>query len=203
MSQYISSLRSARILPRYRGNRKRQRKWARTLYPGYGFLAENLFLRKGWKKSHIHRPSPDVLRLLGDKILARDAMVKSGIPVARGRTARCVQRRRHRNAEIGYPVIIKASAGGGIGMQVVESPADFDKALRICQGRAKSAFGDDRVFSRNSFGSTTHRISSNWNGERAIHLGERFCSIQRRHQKDSGRRALAVRKSGLTWLQSS
>ena len=69
-------------------------------------------------------------------------------------------------------------------MQVVESPADFDKALRICQGRAKSAFGDDRVFLEKFIQGAQHiEFQVIGDGERAIHLGERFCSIQRRHQK--------------------
>ena len=162
---------------------------ADAVHPGYGFLAENPIFAERLEEEGITfiGPSPDVLRLLGDKIVARDAMVKSGIPVARGSDGPVSdpEEAAIQAAEIGYPVIIKASAGGGgIGMQVVESPADFDKALRICQGRAKSAFGDDRVFLEKFIQGAQHiEFQVIGDGERAIHLGERFCSIQRRHQK--------------------
>ena len=162
---------------------------ADAVHPGYGFLAENPIFAERLEEEGITfiGPSPDVLRLLGDKIAARDAMVKSGIPVARGSDGPVSdpEEAAIQAAEIGYPVIIKASAGGGgIGMQVVESPADFDKALRICQGRAKSAFGDDRVFLEKFIQGAQHiEFQVIGDGERAIHLGERFCSIQRRHQK--------------------
>ena len=162
---------------------------ADAVHPGYGFLAENPIFAERLEEEGITfiGPSPDVLRLLGDKIAARDAMVKSGIPVARGSDGPVSypDEAAIQAEEIGYPVIIKASAGGGgIGMQVVESPADFDKALRICQGRAKSAFGDDRVFLEKFIQGAQHiEFQVIGDGERAIHLGERFCSIQRRHQK--------------------
>ncbi|MBT86534.1 MAG: acetyl-CoA carboxylase biotin carboxylase subunit, partial [Euryarchaeota archaeon] len=162
---------------------------ADAVHPGYGFLAENPIFAERLEEEGITfiGPSPDVLRLLGDKIAARDAMVKSGIPVARGSDGPVSdpEEASIQAAEIGYPVIIKASAGGGgIGMQVVESPEDFDKALRICQGRAKSAFGDDRVFLEKFIQGAQHiEFQVIGDGDRAIHLGERFCSIQRRHQK--------------------
>ena len=114
-------------------------------------------------------------------------MVKSGIPVAMGSDGPISdpEEAAIQAAEIGYPVIIKAAAGGGgIGMQVVDSPGDFDKALRICQGRALSAFGDDRVFLEKFIQGAQHiEFQVIGDGEKAIHLGERFCSIQRRHQK--------------------
>ena len=162
---------------------------ADAVHPGYGFLAENPIFAQRLEEEGITfiGPSPDVLRLLGDKIAARDAMVRSGIPVAKGSNGPVSdpEEAAIQAAEIGYPVIIKASAGGGgIGMQVVESPVDFDKALRICQGRAKSAFGDDRVFLEKFIQGAQHiEFQVIGDGERAIHLGERFCSIQRRHQK--------------------
>ena len=81
-------------------------------------------------------------------------------------------------------MIKAASGGGGIGMQVVNDESDFDSALRLCQGRAKSAFGDDRVFIEEYIDSAEHiEFQVIGDGKRAIHLGERFCSIQRRHQK--------------------
>ena len=124
---------------------------ADAVHPGYGFLAENPVFAQRLEDEGITfiGPSPDVLRLLGDKITARDAMTKAGIPVAMGSDGPISEPKEasEQAEESGDPVIIKAAAGGGgIGMQVVESPDDFDKALRLCQGRALSAFGDDRVF---------------------------------------------------------
>ena len=114
-------------------------------------------------------------------------MVRSGIPVAIGSDGPVSdpEEASIQATQIGYPVIIKAAAGGGgIGMQVVDSPDDFDKALRICQGRALSAFGDDRVFLEKFIQGAQHiEFQVIGDGEKAIHLGERFCSIQRRHQK--------------------
>ena len=87
--------------------------------------------------------------------------------------------------EIGYPVIIKAAAGGGgIGMQIVHSESEFESALKLCQSRAKSAFGDDRVFVEKYIEGAQHvEFQVLADGTNAIHFGERFCSIQRRHQK--------------------
>ena len=162
---------------------------ADAVHPGYGFLAENPIFAERLEEEGITfiGPSADVLRLLGDKIAARDAMVRSGIPVAMGSDGPVSdpEEASIQATEIGYPVIIKAAAGGGgIGMQVVDSPNDFDKALRICQGRALSAFGDDRVFLEKFIQGAQHiQFQVIGDGEKAIHLGERFCSIQRRHQK--------------------
>ena len=162
---------------------------ADAVHPGYGFLAENpVFAQRLEDEGIIFiGPSPEVLRLLGDKIAARDAMTKAGIPVARGSDGPISNPKEasKQAAEIGYPVIIKAAAGGGgIGMQVVDSPDDFDKALRLCQGRALSAFGDDRVFLEKFIRGAQHiEFQVLGDGEKAIHFGERFCSIQRRHQK--------------------
>jgi acetyl/propionyl-CoA carboxylase alpha subunit len=87
--------------------------------------------------------------------------------------------------EIGYPVIIKAAAGGGgIGMQIVEAADEFESALKLCQSRAKSAFGDSRVFVEKYIQGAQHvEFQVLADGNKAIHFGERFCSIQRRHQK--------------------
>ena len=162
---------------------------ADAVLPGYGFLAENPIFAERLEEEGITfiGPSADVLRLLGDKIAARDAMVRSGIPVAIGSDGPVSdpEEASIQATQIGYPVIIKAAAGGGgIGMQVVDSPDDFDKALRICQGRALSAFGDDRVFLEKFIQGAQHiEFQVIGDGEKAIHLGERFCSIQRRHQK--------------------
>ena len=124
---------------------------------------------------------------MGDKIAARDAMSKAGIPVAKG-TNEPISDSKEALAlasEIGFPLMIKAaSGGGGIGMQVVNESSEFESALRLCQGRAESAFGDSRVFIEEYVSSAEHiEFQVVGDGSKAIHLGERFCSIQRRHQK--------------------
>ena len=162
---------------------------ADAVHPGYGFLAENPALAERLAEEGIAfiGPSPEVLRLLGDKISARDAMMRAGLPVAQGSGKPISNEGEARvmAEDIGYPVMIKAAAGGGgIGMQIVESADDFETALRLCQGRALSAFGDDRVFVEKYIEGAQHiEFQVLGDGSKAIHFGERFCSIQRRHQK--------------------
>jgi acetyl/propionyl-CoA carboxylase alpha subunit len=162
---------------------------ADAVHPGYGFLAENPVLAERLAEEDIAfiGPSPKVLRLLGDKLSARDAMVRAGLPVAQGsgKSISNEEEARVMAEDIGYPVMIKAAAGGGgIGMQIVESADDFETALRLCQGRALSAFGDDRVFVEKYIEGAQHiEFQVLGDGSKAIHFGERFCSIQRRHQK--------------------
>ena len=162
---------------------------ADAVHPGYGFLAENPALAERLAEEGIAfiGPSAEVLRLLGDKLSARDAMVRAGLPVAQG-SGKSISNEKDARAmaeDIGYPVMIKAAAGGGgIGMQIVESADDFETALRLCQGRALSAFGDDRVFVEKYIEGAQHiEFQVLGDGSKAIHFGERFCSIQRRHQK--------------------
>ena len=162
---------------------------ADAVHPGYGFLAENPALAERLAEEGIAfiGPSPEVLRLLGDKISARDVMMRAGLPVAQGSGKPISNEGEARvmAEDIGYPVMIKAAAGGGgIGMQTVESADDFETALRLCQGRALSAFGDDRVFVEKYIEGAQHiEFQVLGDGSKAIHFGERFCSIQRRHQK--------------------
>ena len=162
---------------------------ADAVHPGYGFLAENPTLAERLAEEGIAfiGPSPEVLRLLGDKISARDVMMRAGLPVAQGSGKPISNEGEARvmAEDIGYPVMIKAAAGGGgIGMQIVESADDFETALRLCQGRALSAFGDDRVFVEKYIEGAQHiEFQVLGDGSKAIHFGERFCSIQRRHQK--------------------
>ncbi len=162
---------------------------ADAVHPGYGFLAENPALAERLAEEGIAfiGPSAEVLRLLGDKLSARDAMVRVGLPVAPG-SGKPISNEKDARAmakDIGYPVMIKAAAGGGgIGMQIVESADDFETALRLCQGRALSAFGDDRVFVEKYIEGAQHiEFQILADGSKAVHFGERFCSIQRRHQK--------------------
>ena len=162
---------------------------ADAIHPGYGFLAENANFVKRCEEEGITfiGPSSHVISLLGDKIEARKAMEAAGLPVAKGSgepiddaaVASALA------AEIGYPVIIKAAAGGGgIGMQVVHQSSEFESALNLCQSRARSAFGDERVFVEKFIEGAQHiEFQVLADGKNAIHFGERFCSIQRRHQK--------------------
>ena len=160
-----------------------------AVHPGYGFLAENAGFARRLEEEGITfiGPSADVITLLGDKIEARAAMEAAGLPTAKGSsepiddpTVAC-----ELADVIGYPVIIKAAAGGGgIGMQIVNEAKEFEGALKLCQSRAKSAFGDDRVFIEKYIEGAQHiEFQVLGDGKKAIHFGERFCSIQRRHQK--------------------
>ena len=160
-----------------------------AVHPGYGFLAENATFVKRLQEEGITfiGPSSDVITLLGDKIEARAAMEAAGLPTAKGSSEPISEASVASELadEIGYPVIIKAAAGGGgIGMQIVEAADEFESALKLCQSRAKSAFGDSRVFVEKYIQGAQHvEFQVLADGNKAIHFGERFCSIQRRHQK--------------------
>jgi len=162
---------------------------ADAVHPGYGFLAENPIFAERLAAEGITfiGPSPEALRILGDKITAREAMSRAGLPIAKGSPGPISDPEEASQIadEIGFPVIIKAAAGGGgIGMQVVNSADEFESALKLCQGRARSAFGDDRVFLEKFIEGAQHiEFQVLGDGSDAIHFGERFCSIQRRHQK--------------------
>lgn len=160
-----------------------------AVHPGYGFLAENATFVRRLNEEGITfiGPSADVISLLGDKIEARAAMEAAGLPTAKG-SSESISDPEVATAlaqEIGYPVIIKAAAGGGgIGMQIVEKADEFENALKLCQSRARSAFGDERVFVEKYIQGAQHvEFQVLGDGKKAIHFGERFCSIQRRHQK--------------------
>ena len=162
---------------------------ADAVHPGYGFLAENATFVKRLEEEGITfiGPNSDVITLLGDKIEARKAMEAAGLPTAKGSSEPIDDAAVAITLadEIGYPVIIKAAAGGGgIGMQIVNAAEEFAGALKLCQSRARSAFGDERVFVEKYIEGAQHvEFQVLGDGERAIHFGERFCSIQRRHQK--------------------
>jgi acetyl-CoA carboxylase biotin carboxylase subunit len=162
---------------------------ADAVHPGYGFLAENPVFAERLAAEGITfiGPSPEALRILGDKITAREAMSRAGLPIVKGSPGPISDPEEASQIadEIGFPVIIKAAAGGGgIGMQVVNSADEFESALKLCQGRARSAFGDDRVFLEKFIEGAQHiEFQVLGDGTDAIHFGERFCSIQRRHQK--------------------
>lgn len=160
-----------------------------AVHPGYGFLAENAAFVARLEEEGITfiGPASGVITLLGDKIEARAAMEAAGLPTAKGSSEpiSSADVASELADEIGYPVIIKAAAGGGgIGMQIVEKADEFESALKLCQSRARSAFGDERVFVEKYIQGAQHvEFQVLADGKKAIHFGERFCSIQRRHQK--------------------
>ncbi len=163
---------------------------AEAIHPGYGFLAENAQFAEACDAAGVKfiGPSPESIALMGDKAQARELMTKSNIPVIPGSTGalKDEQEARETAKRIGYPVIVKASAGGGgRGMRVVNQEDDLPKALQTAQMEAKTAFGDDSVYLEKYFIDPRHievQILADKKGN-TIALGERDCSIQRRHQK--------------------
>jgi pyruvate carboxylase subunit A len=163
---------------------------ADAIHPGYGFLAENPKFARTCEEKGLKfiGPSSRVLELMGDKVAARREMVKVGVPVVPG-TEECVVefgQAREAAKEIGYPVIIKPSGGGGgIGMTIVAIEGELAKALESTQAIAVTTFGLRDVYIEKYLSNPRHiefQILGDSKGN-AIHLGERECSIQRRHQK--------------------
>ncbi len=163
---------------------------ADAVHPGYGFLSENARfadILKAHKITFIG-PSGDHIRLMGDKIEAKQTAKRLGIPVvpgSEGAVADIAEARRFAE-EIGYPVLIKASAGGGgRGMKIAGSAAEIDTAFSTARSEARAAFGDDAVYMEKFLERPRHieiQVLGDGKGQ-AIHLGERDCSLQRRHQK--------------------
>ena len=167
-----------------------QKSGADAIHPGYGFLAENPKFARACEEEGIKfiGPSSRVLKLMGDKVTARREMIKAGVPVVPG-TDECVAefgQARDIAHEIGYPVIIKPSGGGGgIGMTIVANEGELAKALESTQAIATTTFGLCDVYIEKYLSNPRHiefQILGDSKGN-AIHLGERECSIQRRHQK--------------------
>ena len=163
---------------------------ADAIHPGYGFLSENAGFSDRCKQEGIIfiGPSGDSIRSMGDKITARKTMIKAGVPVVPGTTEPI--RDEHEAIEvireIGLPVMIKASAGGGgKGMRLVKEEGEILNAIRAARSEAKSAFGDDSVYIEKYIESPHHiefQVLADNHGN-TIHLFERECSVQRRHQK--------------------
>ncbi len=163
---------------------------AEAIHPGYGFLAENPSFALACEENGIKfiGPSSRVLELMGDKVGARRKMIEAGVPVVPG-TDECVAelgQARETAHEIGYPVIIKPSGGGGgIGMTIVGSEGELADALKSTQAIATNTFGLCDVYIEKYLSNPRHiefQLLGDSKGN-AIHLGERECSIQRRHQK--------------------
>ncbi|WLQ13989.1 acetyl-CoA carboxylase biotin carboxylase subunit [Hahella aquimaris] len=161
------------------------------IHPGYGFLAENADFAEQVEKSGFVfiGPKPDTIRLMGNKVSAIQAMRKAGVPTVPGSDG-SITEDKERTLEvarkIGYPVIIKAaSGGGGRGMQVVNSEAALLNAIQLTQSEAKAAFGDPTVYLEKFLDRPRHievQVLADGQGN-VIHLGDRDCSLQRRHQK--------------------
>ncbi|MBR9912711.1 MAG: acetyl-CoA carboxylase biotin carboxylase subunit [Gammaproteobacteria bacterium] len=162
-----------------------------AVHPGYGFLAENADFAEQVQNSGFTfiGPSADVIRLMGDKVSAIAAMKKAGVPTVPGSDGplpddkdKCLGF----GQSIGYPVIIKAAAGGGgRGMRVVHTESALLNSIRVTKAEAKAAFGDDTVYMEKFLQNPRHvevQVMSDGQGH-AIHLGDRDCSLQRRHQK--------------------
>jgi acetyl-CoA carboxylase biotin carboxylase subunit len=163
---------------------------ADAVHPGYGFLSENARFAEilGEHNVGFIGPSPQHIRLMGDKIEAKRTAKRLGIPVVPGSEGGISSDAEAKRVarEIGFPVLIKAAAGGGgRGMKVARSEADLSEALSTARAEAKSAFGDDAVYLEKYLAAPRHieiQVLGDGRGG-AVHLGERDCSLQRRHQK--------------------
>jgi acetyl-CoA carboxylase biotin carboxylase subunit len=163
---------------------------ADAIHPGYGFLSESAYLAEVCEACHIKfiGPSPQVIRLMGDKARARRVMKKAGVPVLPGSDGPLEHDDKALKLakEIGFPVIVKATAGGGgRGMRVVRTAAELANAVSTAQHEASAAFGIGDVYIEKYIESPRHiefQILGDQHGA-VVHLGERECSIQRRHQK--------------------
>ena len=164
---------------------------AEAIHPGYGFLSENADFAERVEQSGFVfiGPRPETIRLMGDKVSAIRAMKEAGVPCVPGSGGPLDDDKDTNLAlarKIGYPVLIKAAAGGGgRGMRVVHSDATLIQSIGLTRGEALAAFGDDRVYMEKYLAHPRHiefQVLSDEHGN-AIHLGERDCSMQRRHQK--------------------
>lgn len=162
-----------------------------AIHPGYGFLSENAgFCKKCTEAGIVFiGPNPDVIEAMGDKIISKNTMEKAGVPVVpgwHGDLSTPVETLKEEAQRIGYPVLVKAAAGGGgKGMRLVHQEEELPQALEAAAREAKNAFGDPRVFLEKYITRPRHvefQIFGDHHGN-VVHLFERECSIQRRHQK--------------------
>ncbi|WP_370176933.1 acetyl-CoA carboxylase biotin carboxylase subunit [Alteriqipengyuania sp.] len=163
---------------------------ADAIHPGYGFLSENAKFAEIVEAHDIAwiGPKPEHIRTMGDKVTAKATAGELGLPLVPGSpgAVASVAEAKEIAAEIGYPVLVKAaSGGGGRGMKVVPSEDQLETLMSQAKSEAKSAFGDDTVYLEKYLGNPRHiefQVFGDGNGG-AVHLGERDCSLQRRHQK--------------------
>jgi len=161
-----------------------------AIHPGYGFLSENPTFAEVCRACGITfiGPSPEAIRLMGDKAQARGMAMAAGAPVAPGSRGALegVDQALALAEDVGYPVIVKAAAGGGgRGMRIVREPESLARAYAVCQSEAQAAFGSSALYLEKFVEEARHvevQVLGDKNGMR-VHLGERDCSIQRRHQK--------------------
>ncbi len=163
---------------------------AQGIHPGYGFLSENAAFARMVKEAGLTLigPSPEAMEIMGNKLSAKAAAMKYNIPMVPGteEAVTDIQIAQNRAQEIGFPILIKAAAGGGgKGMRIVEKPADFVEQMDLAVSEATSAFGDGSVFIERYVSSPRHieiQVLGDNHGN-IVHLFERDCSVQRRHQK--------------------
>ena len=163
---------------------------ADAIHPGYGFLSENAGFAEMVEAHGLTfiGPSPDHIRMMGDKITARTAMAGLGVPLVPGSVGALtdLDSARETAAVIGYPVLIKATAGGGgRGMKVARTEDDLEEAWRVARTEARAAFGNDEVYLEKYLDRPRHielQVMADAHGN-VVHFGERDCSLQRRHQK--------------------
>ncbi len=163
---------------------------ADAIHPGYGFLSENAHFARRVKEAGLIfiGPSAESMEIMGSKIEAKQAVAKFNVPLVPGthEALRDIKEGKKIADAIGYPVLIKASAGGGgKGMRLVNDESEFEEAIRMAQSEALASFGDDSVFIEKFVGSPKHieiQILGDQHGN-VVYLFERECSIQRRHQK--------------------
>jgi acetyl-CoA carboxylase biotin carboxylase subunit len=163
---------------------------ADAIHPGYGFLSENAGFAEMVEAHGLAfiGPSPEHIRMMGDKIAAKDAMRRLGVPLVPGSLGalESLEEARAVAEEIKYPVLIKAAAGGGgRGMKVARAPEELEEAWRVARTEAKAAFGDDAVYMEKYLDRPRHielQVLADAHGS-VVHFGERDCSLQRRHQK--------------------
>jgi acetyl-CoA carboxylase biotin carboxylase subunit len=163
---------------------------AEAIHPGYGFLSENAeFARKVRQAGLILvGPSPEAMEVMGNKLSAKAAALKYNIPMVPGTEEAIsdINEAKKRAVEVGFPILIKAAAGGGgKGMRIVDSVADFEEQMGLAVSEATSAFGDGSVFIERYVSSPRHieiQVLGDTHGN-IVHLFERDCSVQRRHQK--------------------
>ncbi|MCC8996383.1 MAG: acetyl-CoA carboxylase biotin carboxylase subunit [Nitrosomonas sp.] len=164
---------------------------SQAIHPGYGFLSENADFAERVEKSGFVfiGPRPETIRLMGDKVSAKNAMKKAGVPCVPGSDGALpedIEEIRKIAKQIGYPIIIKASGGGGgRGMRVVHTEAALSNAVIMTRNEAQAAFGNPVVYAEKFLENPRHiefQLLIDEHGN-AIHLGERDCSLQRRHQK--------------------
>ncbi len=163
---------------------------ADAVHPGFGFLSENAAFARNCGKCGINfiGPSPEAIEMLGNKAAAKSAMKKAGVPVIPGSDGalKSLEEAKRLAAETGFPLMIKASAGGGgRGIRLVERPEDLEAQIIAAKQEAKNFFGDDSVYMEKFIVNPKHiefQILADKHGN-AVHLGERDCSMQRRNQK--------------------